>query len=528
MSKVTDNLVINQYKLLNCLASGQYSQVWEAIDNETTRRVAMKLLLPEALKDPEQLASLKSEFKIGSSFEHPNIIKYHEISVKKTHAFFTMDLFAAPNLKGWVVNDLRGIHIRFKRLIEFVALALEQIHERGWVHRDLKPDNILMNKSAEVRVIDFSLACRAATTFSKMFARKQLTVKGTRTYMAPEQILGKALTPQTDIYNFGITIFELLTGQAPYAGSTPKDLLLRHIGEIPPNPSDINTNITPEMDRVILRMIAKKPDQRQKSMSEFLVELRNVSVFKVPIAEEGEQTEQQMADEALKKVLGGTLDSRADALRTKLGGGVSPPAPLRKPKPKSTLKRTASAAPQPAAPQMMPGMMPQMPMQPQAPMYPYPMQPMPGMPMPYPMQQPMQPMPMPGGQTPWVAVPQAPAAGPQAPRLTPPAAVPPPAAAASARPHVPVAQVHVAQVHVAQVPVAPPQAARPLPPPVAATAIPTVATKAAASAAPVQAPASKPAPVRAVRAKPAAPAAKPDEGMRIDDLLGFDDLPPAV
>src|SRR4029453_3479060 len=122
-------------------------------------------------------------------------------------------------------------------------------------------------KSAEVRIIDFSLACRAATTLSKMFARKQQTVKGNRTYMAPEQIMGKALTPQTDIYNFGVTIFELLTGQAPFAGSTPKDLLLRHMGEIPPNPSDINTNVTPEMDRIVLRMLSKKPEQRQKKVT---------------------------------------------------------------------------------------------------------------------------------------------------------------------------------------------------------------------------------------------------------------------
>lgn len=488
-----DAQTIGKYKLVNCLASGQSSQVWEVIDNETTRRAAMKLLLPEAIKDPEQLGALKHEFKVGSSFEHPNIIKYHEVFAKKQTAYFTMDLFAAPNLKSWAYNDLRGIHIRFKRLVETVAMALEHVHERGWLHRDIKPDNILMNKSAEVRVIDFSLASRAATTISKMFARKQATVQGTRTYMAPEQILGRPLTPQTDIYNLGVTLFELLTGQAPFAGSTPKDILLKHLGEPAPEPSLFNPNVTPEMDRIILRMLAKKPDQRQKKVSEFLVEFRNVNVFKEPVTDEAAPTEREAAEEALKKVLGGALDSRADALRTKLGI-AAPVVPKKKAPPAAPPKPAAAPAaaappamPQPQ-PQMMPGMM--MPMQPMMPMpmAPYPMQPgMPGMPMPG------------GGPSPWVSVPAAPWMGQ-------PGAVPPPMMPGPVPGQPPQ--------------MAPPPAARPAPPPVAPAAVPQVATRPAAP---------PPAPPAAAKPRPAPPRPAPKgppEGMKIDDLLGFDDLPP--
>lgn len=498
-----DNLMIGKYKLVNCLASGQSSQVWEAIDNETTRRVAMKLLLPEALKEPEQVATLKTEFKIGSSFEHPNIVKYHELFVKKQQGYFTMDIFAAPNLKGWLQKDPRGIQIRFKRLVELVAMALEHIHERGWIHRDIKPDNILMNKSAEVRLIDFSLASRAATTFSKMFARKQATVKGTRTYMAPEQILGKPLSVQTDIYNLGVTIFELLTEQAPFAGTTPKEILLRHIGDPPPEPSSINSNITPEMDRVILRMLSKKPEQRQKKMSEFLVEFRNVNVFKEPVTEAVALTEEQIAEETLKKVLGGALDSRADALRTKYGGpapAVAPKKPRPKPKPAPPKQTTAP----PAQPQMVPGAMMPMPpmMPPPMPMMPYPMPPyaMPPMaPMP-----PMPGMPMPGGPTPWVSVPAAGAMPPQwpgQPLAAPPMPVP--------------GQPHGAPV---------PPAVRPAPPPVAPTAVPQVASRPAPPAA--AAPQPRPAPPKPAPPKPAAASPPPEQGMKIDDLLGFDELPP--
>ena len=524
-----DNLTIGKYRLVNCLASGQHSQVWEVTDSETTRKVAMKLLLPVALKDSEQVSALKSEFKIGSSFDHPNIIKYYEAASTKQNCYFTMELFPAPNLKAQIFNDIKGVHSRFNRLVEQVAMALEHIHERGWVHRDIKPDNILMNKSAEVRIIDFSLSSRAATALSKVFARKQSVVKGTRTYMAPEQILGKPLTPQTDIYNFGITLYELLTGQPPFAGTTPKDLLLRHLGEPAPNPCEFNTNLTPEIGMIILRMLSKKPEQRQKKMSEFIVEFRNVKVFKEEIVEGVEETEEQKAEAALNTALGERLDSRLDALRTKMGisnmGGPEPKKKAPKPPPPAARPAAPPAPQQPGMPQMMPGM-PMAPM----PMMPYPMQPMPGMPMPgvgmpmpqmmpqMPMpQMPMQPMPqapMPGqmnpaaGPMPWVAAPQAPPAGAWG------GAAAPPAPAQPARPAplpVPAAAIPA--------PVTP--AARPTPPPVAPTAVPQVTSKPAAPVAPPPRPAPP-------KPKPPVPAAKPEETFKIDDLLGFDELPPAV
>src|SRR5215471_13828856 len=173
-----------------------------------------------------------------------------------------------------------------------------------------------MNKSSEVRVIDFSLACRAAGGLAKMLHRKQTTVQGTRTYMAPEQILGKPLTAQTDIYNFGVTLFELLTGQTPFKGSTPKDLLLRHLGEPCPAPSEFNPNVTPQMDMLVKKMLAKKPEQRHKQIAEFMAEFRNAPLFKEEVVEKVELTDKQKAEKELALGLGERLDSRADHMRT--------------------------------------------------------------------------------------------------------------------------------------------------------------------------------------------------------------------
>lgn len=503
----TDNSTILQYRLVNCIASGQSSQVWEAIDNETTRRVAMKLLLPEALKDPDAIASLKGEYKIASSFDHPNIVKYHQLLVKKQHAFFTMDLFPSANLKNQLSSDLRGIHMRIKRLVEQVCLALEHIHERGWVHRDIKPDNILMNKSSEVRVIDFSLACRAAGGLSKMLHRKQATVQGTRTYMAPEQIMSQPLTPQTDIYNLGVTLFELLTGQPPFKGSTPKDLLLRHLGEAPPAASLFNPNVTPEMDMVIQKMLSKKPEKRHKKMAEFMAEFRNIPTFKEEVTEAVVLSEKEKAEKELKLVLGERLDSRSDAMRKQFG--VDMPVPVKKKK----APVVSPAAVSPQAPAVSPGARPatvaQAPPMPQQPMYPMPpMMPMHGMPV---GQMPMAPYPMmpgPQGPVPWV-MPTGPVPAPGMPAgpwvQRPPTMMPPQPA-----PFPPAAVMAPSAVAPAAIP-------RPAPPP--PTAVPVVAPQPQ-----VRAPQPPPPKTPPAKAPPKPPL--PGEGFNIGDLAAFDDLPP--
>jgi eukaryotic-like serine/threonine-protein kinase len=511
----TDNLTIDRYKLVNCVATGHHSQVWEAMDPDAGKRVAIKVLLPEALKDPSLVAAMKHEFRAGKSFEHPNIVKYYDSTINRKQAYFTMEYFPAPNLKSWFFSDLHAIQLRFKRLVELVGSALEHIHDRGWIHRDIKPDNILMNKSTEVRLIDFSLADHPAGALARAFGKRTKQVKGTRTYMAPEQILGRPLSIQTDIYNFGVTLFELLTGQCPFKAASPQDLLTKHVTEKPPCPSFFNPNVTEQMDQIVLKMLSKKPEQRHKKMSEFLVEFRGVTVFKEAIVEKVVKSEEEIAREMIEKTLGERLDSRTDALRTKTGM-KAPAAPVKK-KP-SIPPPAASKPPQPAAVQQgapaaalgsgqgvgqgtapAPRSAPQ-PMMPQ-PGYPAPgMMPAPGYPAPFaPAGYPQGPapwmgQPMPGAQAgPWVMQPQqnVPQPNMQQPGAPLPVPAQPPAPVAPPRPPA------------ASVPVVQPASPRP-----------------AAASKPAVAPPAPKAP-----AKPAA--SKPGEGFSIDDLPGFDQLPSA-
>lgn len=362
-----DGMKIDDWRLISCLAAGNHTQVWEVVDSGGSRRVAMKLLLPEAFKLPDYKNALKQEIKIAKQFEHPNLLRYFDIVVNKTHGYFTMELFRAPNMKVQIFTELPSIQSRVKRVIEQVASALDHIHSKGWLHKDIKPENILVNKAAEVRLVDFSLTAKVAGMIGQMFSGRKAPA-GTLTYIAPEQILNKPLTPATDIYSFGITIYEVLAGRSPFKGSTPNDLLVRHIQDIPAPPSAFNSNVTPEMDRVILKMLAKKPAERYKDCKQLLIELKKVEPFKDDPFKVAEAL--KAADVgALAEVMEDKLNSRRDHARTsakkdsgeKTGASAAATSaaaasPVAKPEPAKpatakpeAVKPTTAAAQKPAA-----------------------------------------------------------------------------------------------------------------------------------------------------------------------------------
>jgi serine/threonine-protein kinase len=334
----------------------------------------MKLLIPEALAERGQVATLKHEAKVQISLVHPSFIPLHQLVVGKKQAYIVMDYFRAANLKIQIMTDIVGVQSRIRKLIETVCLALGYMHDKGWVHRDIKPENILFNKSGELKLIDFSLSVRCASGVSKLFAGKAKIIRGTRTYIAPETLLKKAATPQTDMYSLAITLFELITGQGPFTASTPDELLNKHLKETPPPPSQFNDNVTPEMDQFILRMLAKKPVNRFANMNEMLAEFRSLKVFKEDVLEiqaEAERKEKEFLRTGGDLSDGLALSSRDDAMRDKT---IARSPRRRKPKPKL-------APPPPAAPPSPAGFPQQLPPQPYPPQ-PFPVQPFPVQPQP--------------------------------------------------------------------------------------------------------------------------------------------------
>lgn len=405
---------IDEFQLVNCIASGTYSQIWEVREKDSPETHAMKLLLKEARQDPEQLKAFKHEATVARSFDHPLFLKVHKTVIKKKQAYFTMDYFRAPNVKVLIQSDPTIVQVRLAKLVESVCSALGHMHEKGWVHKDVKPDNILFSKGSDLRLIDFSLSTRIVAGLGKLFAGKVDLIQGTRTYIAPETLRKQHAVPQTDMYSFGVTLFEVLTGFPAFRGMSPDDLLRKHAKEAPAPPSEFNPNVTPEMDKLVLRLLAKKPEQRFASMSELHAEFRKIKPFKEDPAEYAEKKRKQ-AEDVYQDSTAARLDSRADAERGGRRSASSPPvAPRPASRPVAAPEPPPRAAPHAPAAAPPPPMRPAVPQPVLVPPITYPPQPMPAM---YP-----QPMPVPFAPPPIVPASYPPAAAtmPQ----PPPAAAP--------------------------------------------------------------------------------------------------------
>ncbi|MCP4509199.1 MAG: protein kinase family protein, partial [Fuerstiella sp.] len=139
-------MTVGSYELRNCVASGTSTQIWEVVEAGTPMQLAMKLMLDDARKDATEKSVLKHEFKVGKSLEHPAFLQFRELEMNRDHAFFIMDFFRSPSLKTHITSNLAAIQSVFPKVAESLIPAFQYMHESGWLHRDIKPDNILVNK----------------------------------------------------------------------------------------------------------------------------------------------------------------------------------------------------------------------------------------------------------------------------------------------------------------------------------------------------------------------------------------------
>jgi serine/threonine protein kinase len=275
--------IIGGYRLQNLMMTGQTSQVWEVVEVSSGRHFAMKLLLPEKATEQAHRKFLLHEAEVGKKLAHPNIIRIIEVIRNPKNPYFVMEFFPAGSLKIKMMNKKNADFIREKTpsILKQTATALAYMNASGWVHRDIKPDNILVNSAGDVRIIDFALAQRIQkqSFFSKLFARKN-KAQGTRSYMSPEQIRGQNLDGRADIYSFGASAYEIVTGRPPFRAASSQELLTKHITEKPATPQQFNPDVTDQFADLVLRMLAKKREERPHDFHEVLMQLRTLKVFK--------------------------------------------------------------------------------------------------------------------------------------------------------------------------------------------------------------------------------------------------------
>lgn len=281
---------IGNYRIVRTIQLGQNSAIFEVSQEGSGKRFALKELLPSRAEDPVERRLFTFEAKLSQDLRHPNIIRVHEFIQSKTSPYFVMDLFPGYTLRLAVgkPNDFGLPKGKPHQVLKQTAEALAYLHEKGWAHRDVKPENILVNRSGEVRLIDFALTKKIPTGLGKLLSGKPPR-EGTYSYLSPDVIRRLPPSPQADIYSFGITCYELATGRQPFRADSPQDLLRKHMQEKAIPPTSHNKSVTPEFSELVLRMLEKDPAKRLQSLREFSSAMNRIKMFQDDPAQDADR-----------------------------------------------------------------------------------------------------------------------------------------------------------------------------------------------------------------------------------------------
>jgi serine/threonine protein kinase len=268
---------VGSHRLLNQIGMGRHCMVWDAMIDSKSERRALKIMIKE---DKDQAALMKHEFNIAKDLQHPNVIRFFEYNLFQNHPYVAMEYFPSINLKQLLQQKgVEGISPRLANILEQAALGLAYIHDKGVIHRDIKPDNYLINDKGVVKLIDFAIAEQKKGFFGRLFGGSK-QISGTRSYMSPEQIRGEALDERSDIYSFGCMAYELATAKFPFTGSNTNELLNKHLKSTAPPMEQHNKNVTPGFSALMKKMLAKKPSDRPANMNAVAIELKASGVVK--------------------------------------------------------------------------------------------------------------------------------------------------------------------------------------------------------------------------------------------------------
>jgi serine/threonine protein kinase len=272
--------VIGGYRLHKLMGSGLTSQVYEAVEIASGRHFAIKMLLPEAIDKPGARDELLHEAEVGLKLEHKFVIKIVKVEKSSKNPYFVMEFFPAGSLKLRIMHKEEAFlkeHGQF--IIKQGATSLAYMNNSGWVHRDVKPENFLVDSAGALRLIDFALAQRISKGGWSLF-RKKGPVQGTRTYMSPEQIECKPLDGRADLYSFGATCYEIVTLRPPFRANSTEELFNKHLYEKPVPPQTLNKDVTDQFGDLILKMLAKNRDDRPHNFNQVLIEMQKMRVFR--------------------------------------------------------------------------------------------------------------------------------------------------------------------------------------------------------------------------------------------------------
>jgi serine/threonine protein kinase len=259
-----------RFQILKELGRGGMGIVFQAYDKELKEQVAIKILSPLLSNNTEALERLKREVSAARRITHPNVIRIHDLSESEGLHFVSMEYFFGTTLKELLKRQGAMSLVRGSQLAFQICDGLESAHRQGVIHRDLKSQNMIVNDSGELKIIDFGLASCAHQ--EGMTATG--LILGTPEYMAPEQVAGKKADERADIYSFGIILYEIFTGKVPFSGESTIAIGFQQMRDEPLRPTVINPKISGKLEKVILKALQKDPQERFISVSEMRTELQ--------------------------------------------------------------------------------------------------------------------------------------------------------------------------------------------------------------------------------------------------------------
>ncbi len=262
-------LFAGRFELIEELGAGGMGKVYRAFDKKIGEEIALKLLHPEIALDSRTVDRFRNEIKLARRITHKNVCRLHELHEDGKRLFITMEYVSGQDLKG-LIRATGALAIgKAISVAKQVAEGLAEAHEIGVIHRDLKPQNIMVDKEGLAKIMDFGIA-RSLRTVG-MTAEGMII--GTPEYMAPEQVDGLDADERTDIYALGAIIFEMVTGRVPFEGDSPLSVAYKHKNEIPIAPQKLNSQVPEPLNQLILRCLEKEKENRYQTADELLADL---------------------------------------------------------------------------------------------------------------------------------------------------------------------------------------------------------------------------------------------------------------
>ncbi len=272
------SVIAGRYQVEAQIGQGGMASVYRAEDIQLGRKVAVKVLHAQYAEDQEFVERFRREAKAAAQLQHPGIVSVYDTGSWEGTWYIAMELLEGPTLKERLVGEGRIAPAEAIAITEQILRAVRAAHRDGIIHRDLKPHNVILDEEGRPKVTDFGIARRGASDMTATGS-----ILGTAHYIAPEQAQGEVITPRTDLYAVGVVLYEMLTGRTPFEGDSAVSIALAHVNNTPRSPRSLVPEVSPALDAVVLRALAKRPSDRFADADAFLAALSDASRGIAPV-----------------------------------------------------------------------------------------------------------------------------------------------------------------------------------------------------------------------------------------------------